>query len=140
MIKNEQRAYIRSCFRNYLNNKKQLECLLIPGLGGVDYTRPNCHSSDPSSGVENGVIKYIDKKCELEKRIEIVKRTIEHYKIEDKRSGVSGKQKYIFDRFLRRFTYRRAAFECNISERTAMYWEEDIYFTAECIAEEYQLF
>jgi transcription termination factor NusB len=44
------------------------------------------------------------------------------------------------DRFLRRFTYRRAAFECNISERTAMYWEEDIYFTAECIAEEYQLF
>ena len=103
----------------------------------VEISAPVSYSEDT---LKNELVRILPiEKSEI-LNIEIVKRTIEHYKIEDKRSGVSGKQKYIFDRFLRRFTYRRAAFECNISERTAMYWEEDIYFTAECIAEEYQLF
>ena len=140
MSKNEKKDYIKSCFRNYISNKKRLETLLIPGLGGVDYTRPSCVTGDCSNGVENGVVKYIDEKTELGKKLEIVRRTIQHYKIEDKRTCIEGKEKFIYNRFLRRFPYRRAAVECCISERTAMYWEEEIYFTAECIAEEYQLF
>lgn len=140
IIQNKKK-YIRDCFRNYLNNKKQLESLLMPGTGGVDYSRPSCVVGGLSeNGVENGVLKYIDKKSELSKKVEIVKKTIGHFKIEDKRSGSQSKLKYIYARFLQKMTYRRASIECYISERTAMYWEEDIYYTAECIAEEYDLF
>lgn len=113
--------------------------LNIPGLGGVDYSRPSV-VSDHSNGTEKTVLRYIDKKDILEKQVEIVKRTIEHYKIEDKKHGGEGKASYIYNRWLRRLSYRRSALETNLSERAAMYWEEEIYFTAEIIAEEYGLF
>ena len=135
----EKREYIKRAFRDYVNNKRRLEMLNIPGLGGVDYSRPSV-VSDHSNGTEKTVLRYIDKKDILEKQVEIVKRTIEHYKIEDKKHGGEGKASYIYNRWLRRLSYRRSALETNLSERAAMYWEEEIYFTAEIIAEEYGLF
>lgn len=135
----EKREYIKRAFRDYVNNKRTLENMNFPGLGGVDYSRPSV-VSDHSNGTEKTVLRYIDRKQVIEKQVEIVKRTIEHYKIEDKKHGGDGKAKYIYNRWLRRFSYRKAAGEANVSERAAMYWEEEIFFTAEIIAEEYRLF
>lgn len=133
------RKYIRCCFRDYVNNKRKLENLVIPSLKGMDYSKAMTTPNLYENGQENAVIKYIDEKAMLEKRVDIVRKTIEHFKIEDKRFGGRGKLNYIYARFLRRLPYRRAAYESHISERTAMYWEEDIYYTAECIAEEFKL-
>lgn len=113
--------------------------LNIPGLGGVDYSRPSV-VSDHSNGTEKTVLRYIDKKDTLEKQVEIVKRTIEHYKIEDKKHGGEGKASYIYNRWLRRLSFRKAAIQSHIAESTSAYWTEEIFFTAEIIAEEYQLF
>lgn len=113
--------------------------LNIPGLGGVDYSRPSV-VSDHSNGTEKTVLRYIDKKDILEKQVEIVKRTIEHYKIEDKKHGGEGKASYIYNRWLRRLSFRKAAIQSHIAESTSAYWTEEIFFTAEIIAEEYQLF
>lgn len=135
----EKREYIKRAFRDYVNNKRRLEMLNIPGLGGVDYSRPSV-VSDHSNGTEKTVLRYIDRKQVIEKQVEIVKRTIEHYKIEDKKHGGDGKAKYIYNRWLRRFSYRKSAKLLNISERTSDYWIEEIFFTAEIIAEEYSLF
>lgn len=135
----EKREYIKRAFRDYVNNKRRLEMLNIPGLGGVDYSRPSV-VSDHSNGTEKTVLRYIDKKDILEKQVEIVKRTIGHYKIEDKKHGGEGKASYIYNRWLRRFGYRKAAWSTGISERTSDYWIEEILFTAEIIAEEYKLF
>lgn len=135
----EKREYIKRAFRDYVNNKRRLEMLNIPGLGGVDYSRPSV-VSDHSNGTEKMVLRYIDKKDILEKQVEIVKRTIEHYKIEDKKHGGEGKASYIYNRWLRRLNFRKAAIQSHIAESTSAYWTEEIFFTAEIIAEEYQLF
>lgn len=135
----EKREYIKRAFRDYVNNKRRLEMLNIPGLGGVDYSRPSV-VSDHSNGTEKTVLRYIDKKDTLEKQVEIVKRTIEHYKIEDKKHGGGGKASYIYNRWLRRLSFRKAAIQSHIAESTSAYWTEEIFFTAEIIAEEYQLF
>lgn len=135
----EKREYIKRAFRDYVNNKRRLEMLNIPGLGGVDYSRPSV-VSDHSNGTEKTVLRYIDKKDILEKQVEIVKRTIEHYKIEDKKHGGDGKASYIYNRWLRRLSFRKAAIQSHIAESTSAYWTEEIFFTAEIIAEEYQLF
>ena len=135
----EKREYIKRAFRDYVNNKRRLEMLNIPGLGGVDYSRPSV-VSDHSNGTEKTVLRYIDKKDTLEKQVEIVKRTIEHYKIEDKKHGGEGKASYIYNRWLRRLSFRKAAIQSHIAESTSAYWTEEIFFTAEIIAEEYQLF
>lgn len=135
----EKREYIKRAFRDYVNNKRRLEMLNIPGLGGVDYSRPSV-VSDHSNGTEKTVLRYIDKKDTLEKQVEIVKRTIEHYKIEDKKHGGEGKGSYIYNRWLRRLSFRKAAIQSHIAESTSAYWTEEIFFTAEIIAEEYQLF
>lgn len=135
----EKREYIKRAFRDYVNNKRRLEMLNIPGLGGVDYSRPSV-VSDHSNGTEKTVLRYIDKKDTLEKQVEIVKRTIEYYRIDDKRHSIAGKAEYIINRFLRRLSYRRCSYLSHISDRTTRYWMSEIYFTAETIAEEYQLF
>lgn len=135
----EKREYIKRAFRDYVNNKRRLEMLNIPGLGGVDYSRPSV-VSDHSNGTEKTVLRYIDKKDILKKQVEIVKRTIEHYKIEDKKHGGEGKARYIYNRWLRRLSFRKAAIQSHIAESTSAYWTEEIFFTAEIIAEEYQLF
>ena len=67
----EKREYIKRAFRDYVNNKRRLEMLNIPGLGGVDYSRPSV-VSDHSNGTEKTVLRYIDKKDILEKQVEIV--------------------------------------------------------------------
>lgn len=136
----EKREYIKRAFRDYVNNKRTLENMNFPGFGGVDYSRPSVVSDKFQNGSENSCLRYIDRKQVIEKQVEIVKRTIEHYKIEDKKHGGDGKAKYIYNRWLRRFSYRKAAGEANVSERAAMYWEEEIFFTAEIIAEVYSLF
>lgn len=135
----EKREYIKRAFRDYVNNKRRLEMLNIPGLGGVDYSRPSV-VSDHSNGTEKTVLRYIDKKDILEKQVEIVKRTIEHYKIEDKKHGGEEKASYIYNRWLRRLSFCKAAIQSHIAESTSAYWTEEIFFTAEIIAEEYQLF
>lgn len=136
----DKREYIKTALRDYMNNKRQLEQLVIPGLGGVDYARPSVVSDKYSNSAENSYIQYIDRKVVNEKKIEIVRRTLEHYKIEDKKYDAKGKYQYIINRWVRRFPYRKAAWSVNISERTAMYWAEEIYYIAEIIAEEYKLF
>lgn len=136
----EKREYIKRAFRDYVNNKRTLEDMNFPGLGGVDYSRPSVVSDKFQNNSENSCLRYIGRKQVIEKQVEIVKRTIEHYKIEDKKHGGDGKAKYIYNRWLRRFSYRKSAKLLNISERTSDYWIEEIFFTAEIIAEEYSLF
>lgn len=136
----EKRNYIRQCFKYFLINKKRLGEIFSPSVKGVDYSRVSCSSGTHENVQESAIIKYVDEKVELEKKISIVNKTMEHFRIEDKRYGGRGKANYIHCRFIRRMPYRRAAIDCNISERTALYWEEDIYYTAESIAEEYNLF
>lgn len=140
MTSKEKREYIKLAFRNYITNKRRIEQMTIPGLGGVDYSRPSVVSDNFANGTENACIRYIDRREANEKKIEIVRRTLEYYKIEDKKYGSKGKYQYIINRWFRRFSYRKTALRSSISERTAMYWEEEIYFTAEMIAEEYKLF
>ncbi len=135
----ERKDYVKKAFRDYVNNKRCLEKLNIPGLYGMDYSR-SCVVSDHMNGTENSVLNYIDRKETLEKQIEIVKRTIEYYKIEDKKRGGDGKANYIYNRWLRRLSFRGAAIQSHIAESTSAYWTEEIFFTAEIIAEEYQLF
>lgn len=134
----DKRKYVKQSFQMYLNNKRRLEALNIPGLGGVDYSRAAIGHSE-ANGVETQVVKYLDEKNALEKRVELVKRTIEHFKVECAAKG-KGHYKYICARWLRRMSYRRAAIECEIPERTAGFWIEEIYTIAEAIAETYNLF
>ena len=48
----DKREYIKTAFRDYMNNKRRLEQLVIPGLGGVDYARPSVVSDKYSQGCE----------------------------------------------------------------------------------------
>ena len=91
MTSKEKREYIKLAFRDYITNKRRIEQMTIPGLGGVDYSRPSVVSDNFANGTENSTLKYVDKKRELEKKVEIVRRTIEHYKIEDKNIAENGR-------------------------------------------------
>lgn len=152
MTDKERRSYIRKAFQEYQGNKKRLVTLKleaeskIPGTSGVDYSRPSVVSDKSQNNVENAVLSYIDKhgdglaKIEtIEKKVELVKRTIEHFKIE---SGAKGKRhyQYICARWIRRLGYHAAAIECEIPESTAGFWIEEIYVVAEAIGKEYNLF
>lgn len=140
MTSKEKREYIKLAFRNYITNKRRIEQMTIPGLGGVDYSRLSVVSDNFANGTENSTLKYVDKKRELEKKVEIVRRTLEHYKIEDKKHSGERKVEYIINRWLRLSGYRYSAYKSHISDRTALYWTNEIFFTAEIIAEEYDLF
>ena len=139
MTDDEKRRYIRSAFKDYAVNKRRLNQVAMPGTGGVDYTRPSVVSGG-GNGTESAVLKYIDYKGDLDRKCEIVRRTMEYYAIEDKRHGGKGKREYIYQRWIRKRSCYVAAIRCNIAERTARYWREEIYLTAEIIAEEHGLF
>lgn len=140
MTEKEKRAYIKSAFQNYVRNKKKLEIINCPVLGGACSLRPSVVSDKSQNTVENTLIRYIDEKEEIERKIEIVKRTIEHYRIEDKKHGGEGKEKYIINRWINLHGYRSAAYRSHIAESTANYWIQEIFYTAQIIAEEYKLF
>ena len=134
----DKRRYIKCAFQMYLNNKRRLEMIAFPFSSGVDYSKQQMgHTS--GNGAENQVVRYLDGKRRLEKQVEIVNKTIEHFKVEKTAKG-KGHYKYICARWLRRMSYKRAAIECGIAERTADYWIEEIYTIAEAIAETYELF
>lgn len=135
----EKREYIKRAFRDYVNNKRRLEMLNIPGLGGVDYSRPSVVSGG-GNGTESAVVRYIDDKGDLDRKCEIVRRTMEYYAIEDKRHGGKGKREYIYQRWIRKRSCYVAAMKCNVTDRAARFWREEIYMTAEIIAEQYGLF
>lgn len=139
MTEAEKRNYIRSAFKDYAVNKRRLNQVAMPGTGGVDYTRPSVVSGG-GNGVETAMIKYIDSVREISNKCEIVRRTMEHYLIEDKRNGGKGKREYIYQHFVRKRSTYLSALRCNIAERTTRYWQEEIYLTAEVIAEQYNLF
>lgn len=139
MTDEEKRRYIRRAFEDYTKNRARLRSLNMPNAGGVDYTRPSVVSGG-GNGTESAVLKYIDDKGDLDRKCEIVRRTMEYYAIEDKRHGGKGKREYIYQRWIRKRSCYVAAIRCNIAERTARYWREEIYLTAEIIAEEHGLF
>ena len=139
MTEAEKRNYIRSAFKDYAVNKRRLNQVAMPGTGGVDYTRPSVVSGG-GNGTESAVLKYIEDKGDLDRKCEIVRRTMEYYAIEDKRHGGKGKREYIYQRWIRKRSCYVAAMKCNVTDRTTRFWREEIYMTAEIIAEQYGLF
>lgn len=139
MTDEEKRRYIRRAFEEYTKNRARLRSLNMPNAGGVDYTRPSVVSGG-GNGTESAVVRYIDDKGDLDRKCEIVRRTMEYYAIEDKRHGGKGKREYIYQRWIRKRSSYVAALRCNIAERTAKYWTAEIYLTAEIIADENGLF
>lgn len=139
MTDEEKRRYIRRAFEDYTKNKARLRSLNMPSTGGVDYTRPSVVSGG-GNGTESAVVRYIADKEDLDRKCEIVRRTMEYYAIEDKRHGGKGKREYIYQRWIRKRSCYVAALRCNIAERTAKYWTAEIYLTAEIIADENGLF
>lgn len=148
---NEKRAYIRKAFQMYVTHKNQLSVwerelkeLPVPGESGLDYSHESVSGS--SGSVETQFAKYADcvaeltaKIADVKKKVELVRRTIEHFKVEDRAKGKLH-YKYICVRWLGRRSYRRAAIELEIGETTADYWIMEIFDVAEAIAEEYDLF
>jgi hypothetical protein len=148
----DRRSYIKKAFQRYIDNKSALErmkdelnSLPIPGQSGLDYSKESVAGSG-GNGVEGQFAQYVDKRQALiykitctEHDIEIVWRTIEYFKVEKKAKGKRHFD-YICARWLRGMSFCRAAIECDIPERTASFWVEEIYTVAEAIAEEYDLF
>lgn len=148
----ERRSYIRKALQMYVTHKNQLSVwerelreLPIPGESGVDYSHESILSGN-ENGVERQFAKYVDQAAELKekiagvkKKVELVRRTIEYFKVESRAKGKLH-YKYICVRWLERRSYRRAAIECGVPERTASFWIEEIYTVAEAIAETYELF
>ena len=147
----DRRAYIRKAFQMYVTHKQQLAVwerelkeLPIPGQSGVDYSKESV-SSGGCNSVEAQFASYADKAEELtrkirntKKQVELVRLTIEHFKVESRAEG-NKHYEYICARWLRRMSYQRAAIECGVPERTADFWIEKIFNRAEAIAEEYSL-
>ncbi len=147
-----RRAYVRKAFQMYVTHKTQL-CLWeqelkelpIPGYSGVDYSSESVSASN-ENGVEAQFAKYADqvaalraRVADVKKKVELVRRTIEHFRVESRAKGKLH-YKYICVRWLERKSYRRAAIECGICETTADYWIMEIFNVAEAIGEEYDLF
>lgn len=151
-VVNDRRAYIRKAFQMYVTHKNQLcvweqelKELPIPGQSGLDYSHEKV-SNCGNNGVEAQFVNYAERVDELikkinavKKQVELVHRTIEHFKVEYDAKGRMH-YKYICARWLRGMSFYRAAIECDIAESTASFWVEEIYTIAEAIAEEYSLF
>ena len=147
----ERRAYIKKAFQMYLTHKQQLfaweeelKNLPIPGQSGLDYSKESV-AGGGGNGVEAQFAQYADKCAELkekiakaQKKVDVVRRTIEHFKVESRAEG-NRYYEYICARWLRRMSSYHAAAECGIAERTADFWIEKIFNRAEAIADEYEL-
>ena len=141
----KRRSWVRRAFFNYKNNKVRLVKLKrdydsceIPSVGGGN----GCGTSGShENGAEKSVIHYLAERERLERavkscewQIALVDKTLEHFAVEELLKGMPHKR-YIECRFLRGMSYRRAAVEFEVAESTAGYWMEEIYNTAEMIAE-----
>lgn len=147
----DRRSYIKKAFQHYIDNKIALEqmkdelnSLPIPGQSGLDYSKESV-AGGGGNGVEGQFAQYVDKRQALiykitiiEHQIEIVWRTIEHFKVENRAEG-NRYYEYICARWLKQMSYYHAAIECGVPERTASFWIEKIFTVAEAIAEEYGL-
>lgn len=135
----KKRIYIKKAFKAYMKNKKELLTLPIPGQNGVDYSRVVVSSGRNKNGVEKQVVSYVDKKRALEKQVELVQLTIEHFQVE---YLAKGKRQYLYviARFVKQLGYHASAIECEIPERTSDYWLEEIYTVAEALGEARKLF
>lgn len=148
----DRRAYIKKAFQSYINNKnclfwaqEELKNLPIPGQSGLDYSKESV-AGGGGNGVETQFAQYVEKRQSLiykitmlEHQIEIVTRTLEHFKVENRAEG-NRYYEYICARWLKRMSYCHAAIECGVPERTTSFWIEKIFTVAEAIAEEYELF
>lgn len=147
----DRRSYIKKAFQYYIANKnnltkweEELEEIPIPGQSALDYSKESV-AGGGGNGVEGQFAQYVDKRQELiykitctEHDIEIVWRTIEHFKVEKKAKGKRHFD-YICARWLSGQSYYKAAIDCGISESTAGFWIEEIYLVAEAIADTYNL-
>lgn len=140
----KRRSWVRRAFFNYNINKSRLSQLKsdyehceMPGTGSGG----NGVGKSSENGVEKSVLHYLSEREKLERavksceaQIELVDKTLQHFKVEE---GAKGKQhkRYIECRFVKGMSYRRAAIECEVPESTAGYWLEEIYTTAETIAQ-----
>ena len=146
----DRRSHIKKAFQRYIDNKSALErmkdeldSLPIPGQSALDYSKESVAGG--GNGVEGQFAQYVDKRQALiykitctEHDIEIVWRTIEHFKVEKKAKGKRHFD-YICARWLSGQSYYKAAIDCGISESTAGFWIEEIYLVAEAIADTYNL-
>lgn len=135
---NEKRKYIKQAFKNYVENKKAISLLPVPGQSGVDYSKPLIHNGSNENGVEKNVVSYIDKKHVMDKQVQLVKKTLEHFRME---YLAKGKKHYLYicNRFIKGMGYYRSADECDIPPSTAGFWLEEIYTVAESYADAYDL-
>lgn len=147
-----RRDYVRKAFQMYVTHKQQLfaweeklKMLPIPGQSGLDYSHETVASGN-GNGVEAQFANYVDQAAELtakisavKKKVELVRRTIEHFRVESRAKGKLH-YKYICERWLQRRSYHRAAIECGIPERTTDFIIEEVFTIAETIGDEYELF
>lgn len=148
----DKRAYVKKAFQMYQTNKttlfwkeQELKAIPVPGEGGVDYSKISVQGGN-GNGTEEQFAKYADDRAALieqitalRKKIELVQRTISHFEIESRAKG-KRHYEYIQQRWLMRRSYRRAAIECGIAERTADFWIEEVFTVALAIGETYELF
>lgn len=142
---NARRKWVRRAFTNYNLNKSRLLQLKsdyanceIPttGSGGGG---GGTHGNE--NGVEKSVLHYLAQREKLERavkscerQIALVEKTLYHFAVEEGAEGTRHKQ-YIECRFIRGMSYKRAAVECEVAERTADRLANRIFDRAEAIAE-----
>ena len=133
----DKEKYLKRVFKSYKDNKRRLRELSFDEVRAVDYSKTRSTSGAPK-GTEEALVSYIDEKRKLEKQVDIVERTLEYYRIEEKSKGL-GKANFIHWRYVKGVKFCRAFMECNVSESTGFYWVRDIMQTAQAIADIYSL-
>lgn len=129
--------YIKRAFKNYYKNKQRLRELSFDTVRGIDYTKATSKNGTPK-GHEQALVCYLDEKRELEKQVEIVERTLDWYRVQERAKGC-GKAEYIRHRFIKNMSFARAGIECCVGSTTASYWLNEIRETAAAIADIYTL-
>ena len=133
----DKEKYIKRVFKSYKDNKRRLRELSFDEVRAVDYSKTRSTSGAPK-GTEEALVSYIDEKRKLEKQVDIVERTLEYYRIDEK-AKCSGYANIIRWRYIKGYSYNRAIIECNLPESTMNFAIRGIMETAAAIADIYSL-
>lgn len=133
----DKEKYIKRVFKNYKYNKSRLRELSFDDLRGIDYTKTH-NTNGTHKGNEQALVSYIDEKRKLEKQVDIVERTLAHYRIKEI-AHCDYRADIIRYRYIKGRSFTIAAVECNLSESTFTHAIRDIMETATAIADIYSL-
>ena len=125
--------YIKRAFKNYQKNKQRLRELSFDTVRGIDYSKATNKNGTPK-GHEQGLVRYLDEKRELEKQVEIVDRVLWFYKLDGKE-----KDEYITQRYLKEKKVYQVAMDLFVADKTLLRWDKDIQATAARVADMFNL-